>query len=200
MNNKLKIIVCISGTGRSLQNMIEKQKEQGLPYSIVGVVSSRPGCGGEKIAKDNSIPLLTLSFNASTQAEDIVALKKFWRELKGDLFALAGFIKKFPLLPDWSQRVINIHPALLPKYGGKSMYGMNVHRAVYEAKEEFSGATIHKVTKEYDEGAIIAQSSVGISGCSPEEIAKKVFQKECEIYPEVLTKIAKGDIILESII
>jgi len=106
-----------------------------------------------------------------------------------DLIVLAGFMRK--LSKDFFQSIktpiINIHPALLPKYGGKGMFGMNVHKAVFEAKEKLSGATVHYVNENYDEGDIIAQKECDISMCqSQEEVAQCVLKIEHELYPEVI--------------
>ena len=109
-----------------------------------------------------------------------------------DLIVLAGFMRK--LSSDFFQSIktpiINIHPALLPKYGGKGMFGMNVHKAVFEAGEKVSGATVHYVNENYDEGEIISQKECDISMCNtPEEIAKTVLKIEHEIYPKAIEMI-----------
>ncbi|MEE9432127.1 MAG: formyltransferase family protein, partial [Melioribacteraceae bacterium] len=116
-------------------------------------------------------------------------------QLEVDLIVLAGFLKKIPneFVSVFVNKIINIHPALLPKYGGKGMYGANVHKAVFEAQEKISGATVHFVNKIYDDGKIIEQRSVDITDVkSPTEIAERVLKIEHELLPDVIKKIAKG--------
>jgi phosphoribosylglycinamide formyltransferase-1 len=111
---------------------------------------------------------------------------------KIDLIVLAGFLWLVPmsLIRAFQGRIINIHPALLPKYGGKGMYGMNVHRAVFDNKEEESGMSVHYVSEKYDEGGIIFQSSCDISGISsPEDIANEVLKLEHKYYPVVIESL-----------
>ncbi|TSA25554.1 phosphoribosylglycinamide formyltransferase [bacterium] len=109
------------------------------------------------------------------------------------LVVLAGFMRKLSedFLHKYSGDIINIHPALLPKFGGKSMYGMRVHEKVFQMKEKFSGASVHYVNKRYDEGEVIAQRSIPIDHCtSAEEIARAVLKIEHQLYPEVIEKLA----------
>lgn len=116
-----------------------------------------------------------------------------------DLIVLAGYMRKVPtsLIKEYKNRILNIHPALLPKYGGQGMYGINVHTAVYEAKDVVSGATVHLVNEEYDEGRILKQMEVSIDNDdTPESIAKKVLAIEHIIYSETIKEIADGNIIL----
>ncbi len=109
------------------------------------------------------------------------------------LIVLAGFMRKLSadFLQNYHGDIINIHPALLPKYGGKSMFGMRVHETVFKAKEKFSGASVHYVNEHYDEGEIIAQQKIPIDHCeSAEEIARAVLKIEHKLYPEVIEKLA----------
>ena len=112
--------------------------------------------------------------------------------LKADLIVLAGFLLKFPssIIEHYPNRIVNIHPALLPNYGGKGMYGMNVHQAVLDNKEKETGITIHYVNENYDEGAIVFQKSVSIEDCkSAEEIAEKIHVLEHRYFPEVIENL-----------
>lgn len=122
-------------------------------------------------------------------------LLELFKERQCDLIVLAGFMRKLSeqFLDTINTPLINIHPALLPKYGGKGMYGSNVHNAVFTAGEKISGATVHYVNKNYDEGDIIMQQSVDITDCqSPEEIGKKVLAIEHQIYGAAIEKILLG--------
>ena len=115
-----------------------------------------------------------------------------------DFVVLAGFLWLVPLymVKKFHNRIVNIHPALLPKYGGKGMYGMNVHRAVHEAKEPESGMTIHFVNEKYDEGGIIFQAKCELNKeDTPETIAKKVLSLEHRHYPETIEKVIKEEIL-----
>lgn len=118
-------------------------------------------------------------------------------EVGPSLIVLAGFLLKFPadIIEAYPHKVINIHPALLPKYGGKGMYGLNVHRAVHQNKDKESGITIHYVNNDYDEGSIIFQKAVAIEEClSPEEVALKVLALEHEHFPKVIEQLVNGSI------
>jgi phosphoribosylglycinamide formyltransferase-1 len=129
-------------------------------------------------------------FNKAELNEGLV-LKKI-TELQPDLIVLAGFLWKMPnaIVQQYPNKIINIHPALLPKYGGKGMYGMNVHRTILENKEKETGITIHYVNEHYDEGEFILQQRVNIENCkTPEEIAKKVQQLEHDHFPKVIEKL-----------
>jgi len=113
---------------------------------------------------------------------------------------LAGFLKKIPdkVIDEYEGRIINIHPALLPSFGGKGMYGKNVHRAVFNRSCQVSGVTVHFVDKIYDNGKIIAQKTVDISNVqSPEEIAERVLKIEHKILPEVIEKFAENKVIVK---
>ena len=112
-------------------------------------------------------------------------------DLAPDLIVLAGFLKKVPreIISNFTNKIVNIHPSLLPKYGGKGMYGINVHKAVLENNEKSSGFTIHYVTEEYDEGNIIFQKSFEIDAKTPEELSKKILVQEHKYYPKIIKQI-----------
>ncbi|MFW7380111.1 MAG: phosphoribosylglycinamide formyltransferase [Oligoflexus sp.] len=188
---KQAIAVAISGKGRTLSNLLKEQEHHA--YRVAGVISSSPNCAGNTIAKEAGIPIFVGDFSKGLCADDLYT---WLQQLHIQWIALAGFLKIFPLLPGFQNRIVNIHPALLPKFGGPGMYGMRVHQAVHQAMEQQSGATIHFVSEKYDEGPIIAQIPVNISGLSPEAIADKVFQAECQLYPKVLDGLIKGSLPL----
>ena len=112
-------------------------------------------------------------------------------DLAPDLIVLAGFLKKVPreIISNFSNKIVNIHPSLLPKYGGKGMYGINVHKAVLDNNEKSSGFSIHYVTEEYDEGNIIFQKSFEIDAKNPEELSKKILVQEHKYYPKIIKQI-----------
>ncbi len=197
---RFRICVFASGRGSNLQAIINAIEEKRLDCEIAFVLSNNSDSGALEIARKKNIPAIHLSekvFHKNSFEESLIDVLD---EFKPDLIVLAGYMKLIPesIIKKYRNRMINIHPALLPKYGGKGMYGMNVHRAVYESGDKFSGVTIHIVNENYDEGKILFQKKVDISDCaSPEEIAEKVLLIEHSVYPEVIQSIITGKIKLE---
>jgi len=188
-----KLAVFVSGRGSNLKSLFERIDKKEIKISAV--VSNKKNCGAVEFAIQNSIPVFFVSDNSGNDFLDYIDLVKELKKKEIDLIVLAGFLKKIPddFIDHFEKKIINIHPALLPKYGGAGMYGMNVHRAVFENKEKYSGATVHFVDKIYDHGDIIEQQIVDISDAkSPEEIAHKVLEIEHELLPKVVEKIAAG--------
>lgn len=190
-----RVALALSGGGRTLKNLIAQEHTRA--YRIAGVISSREDCPGVEIAHELGLPVFVGTFGKSAAPTLVEDLHQWLRDEEIDWIALGGFLKPFPSIPGYENRVINIHPALLPQYGGKGMYGMHVHRAVHANKETVTGASIHFVNEHYDEGSIIAQIRVPITGLSdPEAIASKVFSSECRLYPEVLDRLCRGSLPL----
>ena len=134
------------------------------------------------------------------RAEESIDLISKLQDFDTELIVLAGFLKLLPenFVRSFKNKIINIHPALLPSFGGSGMYGMNVHRAVFESSAQVSGATVHFVDETYDTGKIIAQRCVDISDArSPDEVAEKVLKIEHQILPFVIEKIALGKIFVD---
>lgn len=185
-----RIAVAVSGAGRSLRNLLDHQEG----YAVAGVISSSSKAGANEIAAEAGLPLFLGDFRQDL-SED---LRTWLRAERIDWIALAGFLKPFPSLPEFTGHIVNIHPALLPQHGGKGMYGMHVHRAVIAAGDAFSGATVHFVNESYDEGQIIAQAKVSTAATrSAEELAQKVFEAECSLYPRVLQGLCQGRLPLQ---
>ena len=156
--------------------------------------------------KIKDIPNNIIVFAKTSQLSRISSLKKLvfsnddltsdiilndLQNLSPDLIVLAGFLKKIPekIVDLFRNKIVNIHPSLLPKYGGKGMFGINVHKAVIENNEEYSGFTIHYVNKNYDEGDIIFQKNIRVNTKSPEELAKKILVEEHKFYPQIIENI-----------
>jgi len=161
------------------------------------VVSNNSRAGILDVARSNSLPALHVSQKQFlTEPEFVDALLAALRSHGVDFIALAGYMKQLPaeVVNAYRNRIVNIHPALLPRFGGKGMYGIHVHEAVIAAGVAESGATVHVVDEEYDRGAIILQKSVPVlSGDTPETLAARVLSVEHEIYPEALRRIALGE-------
>ena len=182
-----KIVIFASGSGSNAEKIILHFKNKSHA-NVFAVFSNNLHAKVLDIAKNNLVP--TVVFN-KTELIDGAVLDKI-KEIKPDLIVLAGFLLKFPedIVREFPNQIINIHPALLPKYGGKGMYGMKVHQAILENKEVETGISIHYVNEHYDEGGIIFQQSVNIEDCTTsEDIAQKVHQLEHDHFSEVIEKL-----------
>lgn len=182
-----KIILFASGSGTNAEKIIKHCQEKNS-IEVVRVYTNNPAA--KVIERANNLNVPSEVFSRSELNEGQI-LDKIIQDAP-DLIVLAGFLWKFPesIIKVFPNKIINIHPALLPKYGGKGMYGMHVHQAVLENKEKETGITIHYVNENYDEGAIIFQESVGIEDCkSAEEIAEKIHVLEHHYFPETIERL-----------
>ncbi len=182
-----KIVLFASGSGSNAENIIQYFAES-TETEVVAVFCNNPNALVLERAKKYHVP--SVVFTKEELLTDNVLLKL--QAFRPDLIVLAGFLWMFPrhIIDHFPNSIINIHPALLPKYGGKGMYGMNVHRAILENKESETGITIHYVDAHYDEGDIIFQAKVALDGSeSPEEIAQKVHALEHEHFPKVIEQL-----------
>ncbi|MDA0934825.1 MAG: phosphoribosylglycinamide formyltransferase [Planctomycetota bacterium] len=179
--NRTRIGVLLSGSGRSLQNLLDRSVDGRLHADVTCVVSDRPGVGGIDRATKAGLPVLV-----ERDADRIYA---FLRAHGVELICLAGYLRLFPIADDFRGRVLNIHPSLLPKFGGKGFYGDRVHTAVLEAGETESGCTVHHADDRYDEGAPLVQRRVPVlPGDDVGTLAARVFEAECEAYPEAIAR------------
>jgi len=179
-----RIGIFASGSGTNAENIIKYFLDSELA-NVEAIFCNNSKAGVIDRAHKLSIRCIVFSDN---DLADGTILKKL-EECQIDLIVLAGFLKKIPkdIIEEYDHRIINIHPALLPDYGGEGMYGMHVHRAVVENEEEETGVTIHYVSDEYDEGDIIFQEAIEIDyEDSPEDVQYKVQQLEYKHYPEVI--------------
>ncbi len=182
-----KIVLFASGSGTNAEKIILHFKKNFF-FNIAAVFTNNPNAKVLERAMKLNVP--TQIFNRHEFKEGIVLAQL--NTIQPDLIVLAGFLWKFPesIIKDYSNKIINIHPALLPNYGGKGMYGMNVHQAVLENHEKETGITIHYVNKNYDEGEFIFQKSINIEDCkTAEEIANKIHALEHQYFPEVIEKL-----------
>lgn len=183
-----RIVLFASGSGTNAENIIRYFQDKGN-VSVVGVLTNKRDA--QVIDRCNTLKTSALYFNRSAFQDDTFLLN-ILKGLQPDLIVLAGFLWKIPvsLVRAYEGRIINIHPALLPKYGGKGMYGSRVHEAVLENGESETGITIHYVNEAYDEGAIIFQEHTSISpGDTAEQVAAKVHQLEYQHYPKVIEQL-----------
>lgn len=192
----MNIAVFVSGRGSNLQAILNSPDLQNI-VEVKAVVSDKSECPAFEIAKKYSIPVYTVGkVEKKIGYEELSGLLI---EKKTDLIVLAGFLKLLPVkfVELFRNKIINIHPALLPSFGGPGMYGMNVHKAVFESSVKVSGATVHFVDEKFDNGMIIAQKCVDISSVAkPEEIAAKVLEIEHKLLPEIIEKIALGKVVV----
>ncbi len=171
------LVVFASGNGTTLQAIIDAIEEKRLFANIALVVSNNPKAFALERAKKSNIPTYVIKEKNNDKIDD--ELDSILSKIDIDLIVLAGYLKLIGPKLIQKYTIINTHPSLLPKYGGKGMYGMNVHRAVVAAKEEYSGVTLHYVNGEYDKGNTIMQTVVKVLPTdSPEDLAAKVQAAE----------------------
>ncbi len=203
-DQKLKLAVLISGSGRTLKNFIDLASEGNLPIDIRLVISNVPTAGGLKFAEAAGIPTQVIprsAFPRGGTGSEAFGEKIFaeCRDAGVDYVAMAGFMILAPLPPDFAGRVLNIHPSLIPSFCGHGMYGDHVHHAVLDAGVKVTGCTVHFVDNEYDHGPIIWQQPVPVfDDDTADTLGKRVFEIEKEAYPQVLKLLADGRIRLES--
>lgn len=182
-----KIALFASGSGTNAQKIVEYFDGRN-DAEVVALVVSRKDAGVLERAKNWNVEVKILEKSTYKTSPELL---DWLQDLEVDLIVLAGFLWLIPqyLVDGYRDKIVNIHPALLPKYGGKGMYGMNVHNAVAENKELYSGITIHFVDEVYDNGKIIFQASCDVEGCTPNEIAKRVQKLEHEHFPRIVDEI-----------
>jgi formyltetrahydrofolate-dependent phosphoribosylglycinamide formyltransferase len=195
----LRLGVLISGTGRTLANLLRVAAAGELPAQVSLVVSSRRDAPGNQIACDHKVPLVVVDSRELRSIEAFSeAVYRALDQYRVDLAVMAGFLRRLSIRPDYDGRIMNIHPSLLPLFGGKGMYGDRVHRAVLAAGMKVSGCTVHFVNEEYDAGPIILQSCVPVlEDDTPESLAARVFEEECRLYPEAIRLYAAGRLRVE---
>ena len=197
-----KIAVFVSGGGSNFI-AIHRQIIQGnILGKIVMVFSNNPNCGAIKFAEENSIPIFIINGilypNPHTRDEFLL---KTCLKAEIDLICLAGFMKMLPqnIVKHYEYKILNIHPGLLPEFGGKGFYGMRVHEAVINTGKRESGATVHFVDEIYDHGPIILQKKVEVMETdTPESLAARVLKVEHELFPEVVKAFCENKIIMEN--
>ena len=200
---QLSIGVLSSHEGTNLQTIIDACKTGRLQARVVMVVCNNSKAMALERAKREGIPFRHISGRTHPDpTERDSAIASAMREEQVEIVVLAGYMKKLGrgTLRRFRRRVLNIHPALLPKYGGLGMYGRRVHDAVLRSGDSVSGVTVHLVDEEYDRGPIVSQRQVPVlNGDTPESLAQRVLEQEHTIYVETLQKIAVGEIKLDQL-
>jgi phosphoribosylglycinamide formyltransferase 1 len=192
MPDPIRLVTLISGGGTTLQNFIDQIAAGKLPARIAGVVSSRADAFGNERARRAGLPVTVVPKAKPDAVWDAV------RAFNPDLVCFAGWLHLLPIADDFRHRVLNIHPALLPAFGGKGMYGRRVHEAVLASGAKVSGCTVHFADDTYDTGPILVQKCVPVKeGDDPDTLAARVFQAECEAYPEAIRLIAEGKVAVQ---
>ncbi len=193
-SSPLPLAVLISGGGTTLRNLLEKIDAGRLDARVKLVIASSPDAGGLQFAADASIPSSIVQRKEFLSTEDFSrAIFQPSREAGASVVVMAGFLKRVLIPADFENRVVNIHPALIPAFCGKGFYGLRVHRAVLDYGAKVTGCTVHFADNQYDHGPIILQKTVPVAGDdTPETLAARVFQTECEAYPEALQLLADG--------
>ena len=192
MGKPVRLGVLISGSGRTMVNFAERIAAGTLNATLAAVVASRADISGVAKAQSLGLPVQIVSrkdFDSTEAFSD--AVTAVLEAHRVELVALAGFLSLYRIPPRYAGRVMNIHPALLPRFGGHGMYGHRVHEAVLAAGVSESGCTVHFCDNVYDNGPIILQRKVPVlAGDTPEALADRVFEQELEAYPEAINLFA----------
>ena len=186
------IAVLISGGGTTLRNLLEKQDQGELDIDVRLVISSSPRAGGLAVAASRRIPTLVIEQRKYASPETFQeAVFGPCREAQVALVVMAGYLKHVPIPADFENRVLNIHPSLIPAFCGKGMYGLRVHQSVLAYGAKLTGCTVHFVDNEYDHGPILLQRAVAVADDdTAETLQRRVFATECEVLPEAIRLIA----------
>ncbi|MCK6554147.1 phosphoribosylglycinamide formyltransferase [Candidatus Binatia bacterium] len=193
-----RLAVLLSGEGTTLQNLIDRIADGRLGAEIVVAISSRAGVGGLERARRAGIPAIAVERKAFPDVDAFNdALHAELGRRPVDLVVLAGFLSPFQLRDRYVGRVLNIHPALIPAFCGKGLYGERVHRAVIEAGVKVTGCTVHFADDEYDHGPIVLQGCIPVlDDDTPQTLAARVQQLENELYPAAIQLYAEGRLVV----
>lgn len=192
--SKTRLAVLLSGSGRTLQNIIEHIQSGKLDAEIVLVISSKKGAYGLKRAQMHGLPTVTVPRKGFANDEEFSkAITSQLDRVQPELILMAGFLHFYRIPAHYLGKVMNIHPALLPGYGGKGFYGLKVHQSVLMSGAKESGCTVHFADNIYDHGPIILQRRVPVyPEDTPETLAERVFKEECIAYPEAIRLFQQG--------
>jgi formyltetrahydrofolate-dependent phosphoribosylglycinamide formyltransferase len=194
-----RLAVLLSGSGTTLENIFERVDGGELPVEVAVVISSRRDAYGIERAKRRGVPTHIVPRKRHASLEEFTeAVFARVREHGAEIVALAGFMVRIGVPEDFRGRILNVHPALLPSFGGKGYYGHFVHEAVLEHGCKVTGCTVHVVDDEYDHGPIVMQSCVEVrEGDTPDSLAERVQAAERELYPAAIRALAEGRLVVE---
>lgn len=191
----MRLAILASGSGSNAEAIMEAAALGDLSGDVAVCITNRSTAGVLERAERYGIPTSILS-----DPEDAAEVSSLLAEYGVDAIALAGYLRRIPseIVRSFRHRILNIHPALLPSFGGKGMYGMHVHRAVIESGVRWSGATVHIVDEEYDTGPIVLQSPVPVlQDDTPETLSSRVLEVEHHLYPVALRLLGQGRLHVE---
>ena len=198
-----RVAFLASHNGTSMRAVVQAIRKGYVLLNPVILISNNKDCGAMRWAVNNKIPVAHISAKtAGTEALADAAILKKLQEVRADYVVCSGYMRKIgpKVLAAYKRRVLNMHPALLPKFGGQGMYGEHVHKAVIAAKETKSGATVHLVDEIYDHGPIVAQIEVPVSHEDDHEtLAQRIQSEERVLYMDTLKRIADGEIDLDKL-
>ncbi len=199
MTTPINLGILLSGSGRTLQNFIDLIKAGQLPVRISVVISSKQGVYGLERAQKNNIPAhLVKRKDFKSQEEFSSAITDALQKYPIDLIVMAGFIHLYKIPSEYEGKIMNIHPALLPQFGGQGYYYHHVHQAVLDSGAKFSGCTVHFADNIYDHGPIILQRVIPIlDDDTPDSLADRVFKEEGIVYPEAIRLFAQKRLKIE---
>ncbi len=199
MNSPIRIAVLLSGSGTTLQNLLDRIADGRLHAQIVRVVSSRVDALGLMRAEVAGVPTTVVERKkCASRTEFSQRIFETCRADGVELVCLGGFLQLVEIPPDFMGRVLNIHPSLIPAFCGKGFHGLYVHESALEMGVKVSGCTVHFADNEYDHGPIVLQRAVPVlDDDTPETLAARVFEQECEAYPEAIRLFAEGRLRIE---
>jgi formyltetrahydrofolate-dependent phosphoribosylglycinamide formyltransferase len=193
-SDPIRLAVLLSGSGTTLQNLLDRCADGRLQARVAVVVSSRADALGLERARRAGVPAHVVERKAcASRSEFSRRILDHARAAGVDLVCMGGFLQLLEVPDDFRNKVMNIHPALLPAFGGKGYHGLHVHQAVLQAGVKVTGCTVHFADNEYDHGPIILQRPVAVlDDDTPESLAARVFEQECQAYPEAIRLFAAG--------
>jgi phosphoribosylglycinamide formyltransferase 1 len=198
LGRPIRLGVLISGGGSNLRSLLEFRDAGQLDAEFPLMIASRPDCGGLQLAREAGIRTEVVARKSFRSTEEFSErIFSLLREAQVDLVILAGFLCLVRVPPEFANRVMNIHPALIPSFCGKGLYGFRVHEAVLARGAKISGCTVHFADNVYDHGPIIVQKAVPVlEGDTPQTLAARVFEAECQAYPEAIRLFAAARLVV----
>jgi formyltetrahydrofolate-dependent phosphoribosylglycinamide formyltransferase len=199
MSAPIRLGVLLSGSGTTLQNLLDRCADGRLAAHVACVVSSSPIAFGLQRARQAGVPAFVVERKSCASRGDFSQrILDHCRQAHVDLVCMAGFLQLLEIAPDFAGRVLNIHPALIPAFCGKGFHGLHVHQAALETGVKVSGCTVHFADNEYDHGPIVLQHTVPVEDDdTPESLAARVFAAECNAYPEAIRLFAARRLRIE---